>query len=269
MTSSGITKPEILLSFDVEEFDAPLEWGAPITPANQIEISEEGLAKLLNLLSQRGIPATLFTTAHFAQKRPELIRSAAEKHEIASHGLFHSEFEKSHLAESKTILEEISGKKVSGFRRARLEATPLSWIAEAGYLYNSSENPTWIPGRYNHLHRPRTYFYEEGMMQIPASVTPRLRFPLFWLTFKHIPAPILRRMLLTTMRHDRCLCLYFHPWEFSDFSHYRPPYLIGHVMGNRMLEILSRALDWLQPEAEFITFSEFVSRRKNEKASAT
>jgi len=266
MTSSGTTKPEILLSFDVEEFDAPLEWGAPITPAHQIGISEDGLTKLLGLLSRRGIPATLFTTGHFANERPELIRSASEQHEIASHGLFHSTFDKSHLAESKALLENITGKKVAGFRRARLQPTPASWISEAGYLYNSSENPTWIPGRYNNLHRPRTWFYEEGLMQIPTSVT-RWRFPLFWMTFKHLPAPLLRRMLLQTMWHDRCLCLYFHPWEFSDFSHYRPPFLMGRVMGDRMLEILSRTFDWLQPEAEFLTFSEFVLRRQNAPVS--
>ena len=54
-------------------------------------------------------------------------------------------------------------------------------IARAGYRYNSSLNPAFIPGRYMHLDSPRTWFMADGVMQIPASVSPLLRVPLFWL----------------------------------------------------------------------------------------
>lgn len=263
MISVAATKPKVLLSFDVEEFDTPAEWGCTIPFSEQIRISTEGFHAVLQILKERQLRATHFTTGRFAEAQPELIREAAQHHEIASHGLIHSEFQKSHLVESKALLEKITGKNILGFRRARLQPTPLEWISEAGYLYDSSENPTWIPGRYNHLRRPRTAHWEQGLLRLPASVTPRLRFPLFWLSFKHVPRPLLKRMLLKTLHHDGCLNLYFHPWEFADFSALKPPFLMGRVMGSRMQEILAGTLDLLQTQADFITFSDFF--REQEK----
>lgn len=44
-------------------------------------------------------------------------------------------------------------------------------LKNAGFEYNSSLNPAFIPGRYIHLNTPRTYFMRKGVMEIPASVT--------------------------------------------------------------------------------------------------
>ena len=57
----------------------------------------------------------------------------------------------------------------------------------AGYTYNSSINPTYLPGRYNNFDKPRTYYKQDGVWQIPASVSPLIRFPLFWLSFHNLP----------------------------------------------------------------------------------
>lgn len=77
-----------------------------------------------------------------------------------------------------------------------------SEIARQGYLYNSSLNPAFIPGRYMHLTEPRTCFMKEGVLQIPASVTPWLRFPLFWLSCHNLPAGLYRWLCRRTLRHD-------------------------------------------------------------------
>lgn len=52
-------------------------------------------------------------------------------------------------------------------------------IEDAGYTYNSSINPAFIPGKYMHLDLPRTPFMTGNVMQIPASVSPHVRVPMF------------------------------------------------------------------------------------------
>ncbi len=60
-------------------------------------------------------------------------------------------------------------------------------VEKAGYSYNSSINPTFLPGRYNNLKVSRTYFKEGNVTQVPASVSPNFRIPLFWLSFHNFP----------------------------------------------------------------------------------
>ena len=79
-------RPEVLLSFDVEEFDAPLEYGGWIPETEQDAVSVAGLRLVLALLAELGIRTTLFCTASFAERQAGLIREAAHRHEIASPG---------------------------------------------------------------------------------------------------------------------------------------------------------------------------------------
>ncbi|WP_184545149.1 polysaccharide deacetylase family protein [Mucilaginibacter sp. FT3.2] len=209
----------ILLGFDIEEFDLPCEYGKEISFDEQLTVSTNGAHVILDILKSTQIKATFFCTAHYANHRPEVIyRIIDEGHEIASHGYYHSDFKVEHLAQSKIRLEEISGADVSGFRMARMMPVDEQEIAKGGYTYNSSINPTWIPGRYNNLKKPRTWFYDQGVMQIPASVSPLIRFPLFWLSFHNLPLGLLKWISKITHKKDNYLNLYFHPWEFTDLT---------------------------------------------------
>ena len=96
----------ILLSFDIEEFDLPFEYGLSLSWEEQIRISSEGCRKILSGLSRHEVKATFFCTARFAENAPELIREISESgHEIASHGYAHSAFEEADLKRSKDFLE--------------------------------------------------------------------------------------------------------------------------------------------------------------------
>jgi hypothetical protein len=66
----------------------------------------------------------------------------------------------------------------------RLKEVEDREIEKAGYEYNSSMNPTYLPGRYNNFFKTRTRYYSNNLLNIPISVTPLIRFPLFWLSFK-------------------------------------------------------------------------------------
>jgi peptidoglycan/xylan/chitin deacetylase (PgdA/CDA1 family) len=117
--------PKVLLSFDVEEFDMPLEYQFAISPSQQMQLGKEGLDVITQLLQEQNIPTTLFTTANFAQHFPDAIRGLANQHEIASHTLFHSAFENVHLLQSKQILESISQQTVKGLRMPRMRKVEM------------------------------------------------------------------------------------------------------------------------------------------------
>ncbi|MGY0038580.1 polysaccharide deacetylase family protein [Pedobacter sp. NJ-S-72] len=111
----------VLLSFDIEEFDMAFEYGKSITFEDQISISTEGTRIILDLLLKNNLKATFFSTVTFAKNATHLIkRILDEGHELASHGVYHSDFKKEHLLESRLALEELSGVKVAGYRMARM-----------------------------------------------------------------------------------------------------------------------------------------------------
>ncbi|MEB3291810.1 MAG: polysaccharide deacetylase family protein [Synechococcales bacterium] len=253
----GKMRSVILLSFDVEEFDVPLEYGQTIAAQTQCEVSRQGLEAVLALLDRLQIRATFFTTAHFALQYPHLIAAIAQTHEVASHGFYHSSFEVADLAKSKQVLENITGQPVLGYRMARLQPVQDADIVAAGYGYNSSMNPTYLPGRYNNLGKPRSPYYSEGLLNIPVSVTPWIRFPLFWLSFKNLPLWAYQWACWVTLRRDRQINLYFHPWEFTNLHSYPLPGYIRRHSGKPMLRRLAQYLRWAKRQGQFITFSEF------------
>ncbi|HNP53744.1 MAG TPA: polysaccharide deacetylase family protein, partial [Ferruginibacter sp.] len=174
-------QPAILISFDVEEFDIPLEYQCEIAMDQQMAIGKHGLDVVLPVLEQHNVRGTMFTTAHFADQFPEAVQRMAKQHEIASHTYYHSSFENKDLLASRLRLEALSGQSVVGLRMPRMRFVEMSEVKKAGYRYDSSINPTWIPGRYNNLRLSRTVYFEEGVPRLPASVSPNLRIPLFWL----------------------------------------------------------------------------------------
>ncbi len=252
----------ILLSFDIEEFDIPEEYGQNISEQIKLDVSRQGLEKILNILEKTNVRATFFVTAHFALHHQALIHQISEKHEIASHGFYHSKFQVEDLHKSRLVLGELIGKSITGFRMARLQHVDDSDISQAGYKYNSSMNPTYIPGRYNNFFKPRTAYYSGNLLNIPVSVTPLIRFPLFWLSFKNFPLWFIKLASLFTLRHDRYINLYFHPWEFIDISNFNLPGYIKNKSGKVMVDKLNKYIVWLQRQGQFVCFDELHCRVK-------
>lgn len=257
----------ILLSFDIEEFDMPFEYDREISFTDQMSISRIGTTIILDLLQQHQVRATFFCTATFGLNAPELLeRMIAEGHEVASHGYYHSDFKPEHLLASKKTLEEITGKKVTGYRMARMMPVDEQEIAKAGYIYNTSLNPTYLPGRYNNFSKPRTWFKKQGVIQIPASVTPLIRFPLFWLAFHNLPVWIYKRLSKWTYTNDNYLNLYFHPWEFTDLNdpkRFNFPGYVSRNSGDAMTARLGALISWMKKKNyPFGTFVDFLEKHK-------
>ena len=229
----------IYLSFDIEEFDMPKEYGYDIAFERQIAISRKGLTAILDLLKKHQMRATFFSTVVFAQQVPDLInRLIEEGHELASHTYYHSDFENEHLQRSKEALEQQFGVTVEGLRMPRMLEVSAEEVKKAGYRYNSSVNPTFLPGRYNKLHVPKHFFNENGLWQIPAAVS-WFRFPLFWLSFHNLPLWLYRFLLKRSVKNIGYAALYFHPWEFTDL-HQKEFNFPAYVMRNSGEKMIAR-----------------------------
>ena len=240
----------VLLSFDVEEFDIPMEYGFDVPMNEQMRIGKNGLDAIDPILNSAN--TTLFTTANFANEYQAEIKRLSANHEIASHTFYHGSFKEEDLLSSRLRLQEITGEAVTGLRMPRMRPIGMDAVKAAGYTYDSSVNPTFLPGKYNNLHLSRTIYTDQGMKRVPASVSPGLRIPLFWLSFKNMPYSLFLALCLQTLRKDGYICLYFHPWEFTDINQYKIPGFTRRWCGPTLTARLMRLIGDLKKEADFI-----------------
>ncbi len=261
----------ILLSFDTEEFDVPREHGVNYdTLTEGIEVSVIGTNRILDILKQNNVHATFFCTGNFAEQAPEVMQRIIEEgHEVACHGVDHWQPKETDVARSKEIIEQVTRQRINGYRQPRMFPVSDEAIRDAGYTYNSSLNPAFIPGRYMHLSAPRTWFMKEGVMQIPASVTPWLRFPLFWLSLHNLPEALYHWLVRRTLKHDGYFVTYFHPWEFYELKEHpelKMPFIIRNHSGQQMCQRLDNLIKMLKEKGYiFCRFTDFVESQKKRK----
>jgi hypothetical protein len=237
----------LLLTFDLEEFDLPNELGRALSRNGQVRASAKGLRRILPLLRRHETPATFFVTGAFATARPAVVRSlSAAGHEIGVHGLEHSDDYATlprdealeRLRRARRIVEDAAGQKVSGVRTPRLRPCSPAVLHAAGFTYDASPHPTWIPGRYNGLTLPRRPWKAGGILHLPISVLPGTRVPVSWLWYR-LAGPRLGRVAA------RCsglgapyVHLYFHPWEALSLRPFGVPSALALRSGAPFLRLL-------------------------------
>lgn len=253
---------KIMLSFDTEEFDVPREHGVEYPLQEAMVVSKYGTNRILDCLKECGVRATFFCTTNFANNAPEVMkRIMDEGHEVAAHGCDHWEPKKEDVIISKQVLQQLTGRQILGYRQPRMFPVDLAEQGRQGYLYNASLNPAFIPGRYMHLTTPRTFFMEEGVLQIPASVSPWFRIPMFWLALHNFPMWLYKALAHRIADHDGYFNTYFHPWEFYPLGEHpelKMPFIIRNHAGQGMYDRLKEViLDLKARGDEFITYAEF------------
>ncbi|MFC1555702.1 XrtA system polysaccharide deacetylase [candidate division KSB1 bacterium] len=146
-----------IFSIDVEEWFHILEVNSSpdlMSWDNQESRIEVNFMKLLDALSGAKQKATCFFLGWIAEKYPHLVKEAISRgHEIASHGFAHQliytqtpdDFFED-IYKTKKLLEDITGKKVIGYRAPGFSITRNTiWafekLIEAGYKYDSSLFP--------------------------------------------------------------------------------------------------------------------------------
>lgn len=256
----------ILLSFDTEEFDVPNECGVEFSLEDGMMVSIEGTNLILDVLKKSGVKATFFCTENFVKNAPSVMKRIIDDgHEVAYHGVDNSHLQKSDLKESKQILETEMGIKVLGYRQHKMLPVNDDEIASAGYIYNSSLNPTIIPGRYMHLNAPRRCFMKGKVLQIPASVSPLFRIPLFWLALHNFPEKLYYFLTRRVLSNVGYFVTYFHPWEFVELKlrpEWKIPFIIKNNSGQSMCDRLERLINTLKKEGHsFVLYKDFAQNK--------
>ena len=255
-----MSRGKVMLSFDIEEFDLPKEHGATISLEEGIRVSSEGAERILKLLDETDVKATFFITGNFANGRPDLVKKIRDKgHEIACHGVDHFNPKSSDVRESKKIVEKVAEVKVTGYRQPRMFPIDYKELAKCGYKYDSSVNPAFIPGRYNHLDTPRTPFMREDIMEIPTSVATFVRVPLFWLALHLFPVAMYVKMAKMSIRKTGYFATYYHPWEFANILGYKVvPNYIKLNSGTDLVNKLKVVIEELKKDGfQFVTYNEY------------
>jgi peptidoglycan/xylan/chitin deacetylase (PgdA/CDA1 family) len=258
----------VLISFDVEEFDLPREHGAKISLEEGVKVSAEGLERILKMLKRLRVKATFFITGNFANERPDLVLKIRDAgHEVACHGVDHFKPKKTDVLESKKIVERVAGVKVTGYRQPRMFKISYRDLKKCGYKYDSSVNPAFIPGRYNHLNVPRTPFVKKGIVEVPTSVFSLMRVPLFWLALHLFPLSLYVDGAKMSLKKTGYFATYFHPWEFAEaLNCYKkvPPY-IKYNSGKRLVKRLEKVVLILKKSGyKFTTYEKYVREWYNE-----
>jgi len=255
-----------LLSFDLEEFNLPLEYDVNISREEQFKFSFLGLKKILDLLDEHKIKSTFFTTASFASKYPRTIKKISENHEIASHGLHHDikGYNEQETMKSKEIIENIINKKINGFRCPKLQKPNFNSLNRIGFKYDSSICPTYLPGRYNNYFEKREITKKQGIIQVPISVMPIIHFPIYWIFFRNFGLNYSKAITNSCMKNLGFTNIFFHPWEFNDISEFKIPFYIKKNSGDKALKMLKEYIVWCKKNSyKFLTFTDYLKELEN------
>jgi polysaccharide deacetylase family protein (PEP-CTERM system associated) len=194
---------------------------------------ERNCERLLALFAESKIHVTFFVLGWIAERHPAMVRRMAEAgHEIASHGLKHERADRqtpeqfrADIRRSKTLLEDIGGVPVKGYRAATFSigATNL-WtfdvLAEEGFAYSSSLYPI-AHDLYGMPDAPRAPFRAgtKGLIEIPLSTLHLFgrNFPCAGGGyFRLLPYAVSRWSFgRLNAREQRPGVFYLHPWEID------------------------------------------------------
>jgi polysaccharide deacetylase family protein (PEP-CTERM system associated) len=188
---------------------------------------------ILSMFDDAGVKGTFFTLGWVAERYPVMMRRIVDQgHEVASHGYDHkrvftmqAEEFAADLAKTRTLLEDVTGHAVTGYRAPSFsidKRTPWAHeaLGEAGYAYSSSVAPV-VHDHYGWPEAPRYAFNPKNsgsLLELPVTTA---RFAGRTLAaggggfFRMLPYAFSRWAIRQVNAEQRPAILYFHPWEID------------------------------------------------------
>lgn len=230
------------LTIDVEDYFHVTAFERQIKPDewDTYPLRVEGnTLRILDMLDEFALRATFFVLGWVAERLPGLVREIHRRgHEIACHGYGHQliyrlspqEFRKD-ISKAKTILEDICGERVYGYRAPSYSITTESlWaldiLVEEGFSYDSSIFPIThdiygIPGGKRFPHEITTHAGK--ILEFPISTFPlkvggwQSRLPIAGGGYLRLfPAALVARAIQAiNTKEKQPVIVYFHPWEID------------------------------------------------------
>ena len=137
--------------FHVSVFDKTVRRTDWVSMESRVVANTE---RLLDLFDEYAVRGTFFVLGWVAERHPSLVRTITSRgHELASHGYAHRlvyeqtpEGFRDDVRRSKALIEDLSGKRVNGYRAPSFSVTEQSlWaldvLLEEGYRYDASIFP--------------------------------------------------------------------------------------------------------------------------------
>ncbi|HET9460865.1 MAG TPA: XrtA system polysaccharide deacetylase [Gaiellaceae bacterium] len=200
-------------------------------PTLQLRV-ERSMDRMLHVMDDLGVRSTCFVLGSVAERAPQLVRRIAEAgHEIASHGYDHEMIHESDEAtfradvtQSKTLLEDISGQEVRGYRAPSFSITDwaLPILRDVGFQYDSSHFPTTIgSSRYGKpaaLRHTSPIATNDGLTEVGLSCLHLGAQALPWAGggyFRLIPYPAFKLGVRRILQSGKPYVFYIHPWELD------------------------------------------------------
>ena len=238
----------------------------------------ENTARLLDIFDEHAIRATFFILGWVAERFPDLVRRiAGRQHEIASHGHAHrlvydqtpAAFRED-VRRAKRVLEDVSGKRVFGYRAPSYSITPRSlWaldvLVEEGYQYDSSIFPI-RHDRYGIAVSQRQPYRigraHGSLVEFPGSTTRvgPVNLPIAGGGyFRILPYRWTRWGISRVNRlEQRAVVFYLHPWEIDPGQPRLAAGRLGTFRHYRNLELTESRLRQLLSDFKFGTMEALV-----------
>ncbi len=235
----AVGRPRCSFTVDVEDwYQSSVDYDAPIS-----ERVLRNSDRMLRVLDEAGVKATMFVQGRVAETFPALLRDfLAAGHEVQSHGYSHRPLFRMdrpalrrELEYSRKTVEDAIGRRVTAFRAQDFSILEenlwaLEMLAEEGFTIDSSIFPIrmkrygiegWEPGP----HRVR-FASGASILEVPVVTWPLggRRFPVAGGGyFRLLPGFILERALRSCLALNQPVIVYCHPYEFnpSEMSEFR------------------------------------------------
>ena len=267
------------LTIDVEDYFhvAALGKSIDLTDWDRIEPRVvDNMNRLLDMFDEHGVKATHFVLGWVAERFPELIKEIDRRgHEVASHGYSHQlvynqspEVFFQETKDSKSLIENIIGKPIFGYRAASYSITKKSlWaldtLAELGFIYDSSifpvvhdrygikDSPIYphvleTPGKKKLVEYPLSTYTFLGQA-IPVAGGGYFRLYPYWLS---------RFFYRSINKSNMPFVFYLHPWEVDPGQPRVKASFISEFRHYNNLEKCQGRLASLLSDFEFVTMKE-------------
>jgi polysaccharide deacetylase family protein (PEP-CTERM system associated) len=237
----------------------------------------EQTERLVSLVKAAGQRGTFFVLGEVAERYPDLVRMLGEDgFELGLHSYCHrliyeqgeEEFRRETQA-AKTMLEEMGGREVVGFRAPSWSITQKSlWalriLADMGFQYDSSILPAraylgGIPWSNPLIHRRS----EAEIIEVPPSIIEIGRFRLPFsggLYLRTLPYGFIRSCMTRLNKKGIPAVIYLHPWELdTELPRLRLGWKARYALYHN-LDTVQRKVEQLLEEFSFAPVCEVVGK---------
>jgi polysaccharide deacetylase family protein (PEP-CTERM system associated) len=219
--SGGSGAGRVTFTLDLEDHRP-----SPDAPERYPSLTRE----VLEFLDARAVRGTFFVVGETAEAHPELVREVATRgHEVGLHGWRHDPLTeltpdsfRADVARGKTLLEDLTGAVVQGFRAPTFSLVPESrWavdvLRDTGFTYSSSILPARSP-LFGDPSLPAAPFrWPNGLVELPCPVVRAGGIGLPYLGgvyLRAIPAAASTAARRSVGR-SQLLWIYCHPYDFD------------------------------------------------------